>query len=354
MKISVVLATFNGQRYLPAQLESLAGQSRLPDELVVGDDGSTDETRDILEDFAQQAPFEVRWSKNPERLGYANNFLQTAKKVRGDWVAFCDQDDVWLPAKLERLEAHVMTHQGRDPLCMVVHDCQVVDAELKPLDGQRFPGIDRTHTVPRNGLPGFSVHPGMAKMVRAPIVTEFDTRNRPRSFQARDGALTHDKWTNTLANALGETRFTNEKLALYRRHGANASVLAGTHSWAWHILRSLKVEAGVYRFHSEVALEIAAHHTRLAARADSRAKLVENAQKYRHLAELLTHRSGLHAAESSLAQRLSSLYRLAREGGYWGDRFSAQGRNAFCKDAVVAMLGNKRVRPLADWADSTG
>ncbi|RMG82452.1 MAG: glycosyltransferase, partial [Chloroflexi bacterium] len=100
MKISVAMATYNGEACLNEQLESLVRQEHQPYELVVGDDGSSDRTLDILRAFAARAPFPVRVTVNPERLGFGENFLQTARRCSGEWIAFCDQDDVWLPHKL--------------------------------------------------------------------------------------------------------------------------------------------------------------------------------------------------------------------------------------------------------------
>ena len=75
--VSVVMATYNGAKFLEPQLASIAGQTRLPDELVVCDDQSSDESVEILERFASRAPFHVRVVRNPERLGCAGNFLRS-------------------------------------------------------------------------------------------------------------------------------------------------------------------------------------------------------------------------------------------------------------------------------------
>ena len=99
MNISIAMATYNGEKYIKEQLQSLSNQTSLPFELVVGDDGSTDATLDILKEFCAHAPFPVRIHQNQANLGFARNFLDTARRCKGDWIAFCDQDDVWLPDK---------------------------------------------------------------------------------------------------------------------------------------------------------------------------------------------------------------------------------------------------------------
>lgn len=353
MKISVALATCNGARFLPDQLESLVDQRRLPDEVVVGDDGSTDATLEILQTFAKSAPFPVRLHRNSKRLGYADNFLQTARRTEGDWIAFCDQDDVWLPEKLARLDKAVRRHAGPSPLTMIVHDCQIVDESLQRREG-RFPGIAATRQVPRNGLLGFSVHPGMAKLVRGTILRNLDSTNRPRSFHARDGVLTHDKWTNLQANALGCTLLLADVLALYRRHGSNASLMRDAHGPLRQIRRSLGVAADVYRFRSDVAREIAAHQHRLADAGPDGWKFEENARKYDRMAKLLEDRSCIHRGDARLRERAGAFLRvLASSGGYWGDPFSAQGPVSMGKDALVTVVGRRRLEGMLGYGDES-
>src|SRR5262245_62398986 len=103
--VSIVLATFDGERFLEPLLESLAGQTMRPRELLVADDGSTDGTVAIVSDFARRAPFPVSVSRNARRLGFADNFLTLSGSAVGPLIAFCDQDDVWHPTKLERTSA---------------------------------------------------------------------------------------------------------------------------------------------------------------------------------------------------------------------------------------------------------
>src|SRR5690348_8403095 len=95
LSISVAMATYNGARYIREQLDDLAAQTRLPAEVVVCDDESSDGTVAILEHFAASAPFPVHIHRNSERLGYRANFMKCASLCSSDLVAFCDQDDRW-------------------------------------------------------------------------------------------------------------------------------------------------------------------------------------------------------------------------------------------------------------------
>lgn len=101
---SIALCTFNGQRYLPAQLDSFLAQTRPPDELIVCDDGSTDDTPRLVEAYAAQAPFPVRFHRNAVNLGVVQNFGQAIDRCQGDWIFLSDQDDLWMPEKLARFD----------------------------------------------------------------------------------------------------------------------------------------------------------------------------------------------------------------------------------------------------------
>lgn len=108
--LSVAMCTYNGEEYLWEQLLSIAEQTRLPDELIVCDDSSTDTTLQILNEFQKMAPFSVRIYCNEAKLGPSKNFEKAITLCSGDVIALSDQDDVWLPRKLERLEKLLEDH----------------------------------------------------------------------------------------------------------------------------------------------------------------------------------------------------------------------------------------------------
>jgi glycosyltransferase involved in cell wall biosynthesis len=130
-RFSIALATFNGEAYIGEQLDSLARQILLPDELVVCDDGSVDNTVAIVQEFRNAAPFLVKIHQNPKRLGFADNFLQAATKCSGDWVAFCDQDDIWFPEKLLSVSEAIQNSRASD-LMLVTHSVQMVSEDFSP------------------------------------------------------------------------------------------------------------------------------------------------------------------------------------------------------------------------------
>lgn len=143
MHVAVAMCTYNGARFLQAQLDSLAGQTRPPDELVVGDDGSSDGTLDILDRFAAGAGRGIRMDlrRNPANLGYAANFDATLRRTAGDVVFLCDQDDVWHPEKIDRMCAEF---ERRPRLGLLHTDARLVDADGKDLRCGLFEALEMT------------------------------------------------------------------------------------------------------------------------------------------------------------------------------------------------------------------
>lgn len=216
MSISVALATYNGGRFLSEQLASIARQTLPPDELVVSDDGSTDDTLDILRSFATTAPFPVRLLDKTERLGFSDNFLHAAGACRSDLVAFSDQDDVWLSDKIRVGFDRIVA----DKSLLSMHRLTVTDLELKPaylLDQ----GIadDAVHAPmeldPQAGW-------GNTMMFRRELATLIPRDQRPR-HPGFDRPLSHDTWLYSLAAALGRVSHIAAPLILYRQHGGNTA-----------------------------------------------------------------------------------------------------------------------------------
>lgn len=213
--ISVALATYNGAPFIAAQLDSIAAQTRLPAELVVSDDGSSDDTLAIVRAFALHAPFPVRIADKSERLGFGDNFLYAATQCQHDLVAFCDQDDVWLPEKLRigagRLEA--------DNSLLSMHRLTLTNEALTPIDTW-----DQGITADRVWQP-LEIDPwsgwGNTMVFRRELATLLPAAARPRQPEA-NRPLTHDIWLYVLAAALGRVSHIAEPLILYRQHGGNA------------------------------------------------------------------------------------------------------------------------------------
>jgi glycosyltransferase involved in cell wall biosynthesis len=214
-RISVALCTYNGERYLSEQLESLAAQRHAPHELVVCDDRSSDGTVAIVERFAARAAFPVRLEVNARNLGPTKNFELAISRCDGDLIALCDQDDVWYPEKLERAVAAF----NRFPdLGYVFSDAEMIDGQGRPLgrrmwDSVGFFASRREAAADGRLLPLLVVYTfvqGAATVFRADL--------RDLLLPIPHGWL-HDAWIALLAAFVRPYLMIEDPLMAYRIHG---------------------------------------------------------------------------------------------------------------------------------------
>ena len=212
--VSVALATRNGAEFLPALLDSLRAQTHRPAELIVCDDGSTDATRPILADFARGAPFPVTVRGNQSPLGPVRNFARAVGLCRAPLICMADQDDVWLPGKIERLAQALA---DRPEAGAAICDATVVDDRLQPLgyslwDTLPFPPAQRRRFAvdPLAVLLRYNVAAGITLMFRAAV------RDLALPFPAE---WMHDGWVILMAAATGPCAVVAEELVDYRQHG---------------------------------------------------------------------------------------------------------------------------------------
>lgn len=205
----------NGAAYLDTQLQSLARQTRRPDELVVCDDHSEDETCELVVRFARHAPFPVRLVINPLRLGVTRNFSQAISLCQGEFIALCDQDDRWHATKLQYLEDALAVS---DCLGYVWSNADLVDESLRPT-GRRLWDVLGPGAGQRELLLGGR---GMEVLVRNNVVTGtmmlFRSSFRDVICPIPDGWL-HDAWTALMLTAISDCAMVDRPLADYRQHG---------------------------------------------------------------------------------------------------------------------------------------
>ncbi len=215
--LSVALCTYNGGTYLRAQLDSLRAQTRPPVEVVACDDGSTDETVDVLTRFAAAAPFPVHVRRNAGRLGPAKNFEQAIAAATGDVIACCDQDDVWEPDKLVTLAAAFDRHPD---LGFAFSDAEAIDARGRPLGYRLWDSVGFTPRLRRR----FAADP-FRVLVRQNVVTgatlAFAARLRPLVLPVPAGWM-HDGWIALLAAAAAPAVAIPRPLVRYRQHAGQA------------------------------------------------------------------------------------------------------------------------------------
>ena len=218
---SVALCTYNGARHLGEQLASIAAQTRLPDELVIRDDGSMDATADVVADFARRVPFRVDFEQHAANVGVTQNFAAALAASRGGLIALCDQDDVWPSERLERFARFFDEH----PRCLTVFsDATLVDEALRPLNPH--PGlwarlgvtleVRRRLRDPRDGLATLAdryLVTGATLVVRRELLAA--ALPIPAELPDR---LIHDKWRALVAAASGGLDSLPEVTLHYRQH----------------------------------------------------------------------------------------------------------------------------------------
>jgi glycosyltransferase involved in cell wall biosynthesis len=216
LRTSIALAAYQGERFLSQQLESFVTQSRLPDELCISDDRSTDRTIELVRAFATTAPFPVRFFVNSNQRGANANFENAVTQCVGDVILFSDQDDVWLPRHVEDLVAPM---EGDSAIVAVASDSKFVDENLK-LTGSTYAQSDRfplwlrdaTMRTPRNQFElvlRHNIHYGHGMAFRRsllPLMIPFT-----KTFG-------YDEWVLLLAAAAGFITYASEPLTLQRQH----------------------------------------------------------------------------------------------------------------------------------------
>jgi glycosyltransferase involved in cell wall biosynthesis len=218
-RVEVLLATYNGERFLREQVESILGQVGVEVRVVARDDGSADGTAGILREYAEKMPERFRVVETGVASGSAKgNFLELMKAAEAEYVCFADQDDVWLPGKVERAVTEMRrleeAHGVSAPL-MVFGDLQVVDEGLGVMCGSMRKQM---------GIVPESVN-RLARLVGQSVVTGCTmTINRPMLELAKrmpEEATMHDRWIGLLAAAMGWCGIVWEAMVLYRQHAAN-------------------------------------------------------------------------------------------------------------------------------------
>lgn len=217
LRVSIALATYQGEAYLAEQLQSFLSQTRLPDELCVSDDGSSDETVRIVEAFQQTAPFPVKLTSVPGRAGSNKNFENAVVRCSGDLILFSDQDDVWLPDHIKGL----VDPMERDPrIVAVASNSTYVNRDLVPT-GVDSQGSERFSNAQRDAMNRLSrdqfehvvrhrVALGHGMAFRAailPLLVPFPQR-----------AWNYDHWVLILAAAAGFVTYAIGPLTLHRQH----------------------------------------------------------------------------------------------------------------------------------------
>lgn len=215
------MATYNGAKYLPVQLDSIVQQTFSDWTLLISDDGSSDGTQDILNDYASRYPEKIILLKKDKATGSAKkNFLfLTAQAKEYPYVMYCDQDDRWDPEKISlTLQKMKETEAGHSETpCLVHTDLEVVDGELQQLHKSfmKYSGLDATRCRLNQLLIQNNVT-GCTMMINHAL-----WNLAARTVDA-DQVLMHDWWFALIAAACGKIGFVPHATIQYRQHGDNS------------------------------------------------------------------------------------------------------------------------------------
>lgn len=211
--VSIVLATYNGKKYLHDLLDSLLVQTYSDFELLICDDCSIDGTYDVLSLYANKDS-RIKLERNDKNVGFKKNFENLCLKAHGKYVALCDQDDIWMSDHLELLinaigdkdlaigNADLMDENGHDMHC-TLRDCDKIDSYPTNKDDSFFLQLYRPHIQ------------GAACLVRAELLKNI--------LPAPDGIVFHDQWIGILAASKNGVAYINESVLKYRQHSFNNS-----------------------------------------------------------------------------------------------------------------------------------
>jgi glycosyltransferase involved in cell wall biosynthesis len=327
LSTSIAMATFNGAPHIRQQLDSLVDQTLLPFELVVTDDGSTDNTLDIIQDFARTAPFPVFIHQNDQNFGYKANFMKCASLCRGDLIAFCDQDDIWYSEKISTITELM---QISDTL-LIYHTFRIFGQQQGARDG---PIVDQRIEV---GSPWAKVY-GITEVFRRSLLRFNDVWPSSVDHFSPSEPMAHDQWMYFLAHAFGAATHLPRDLIGYRQHDQNVCGFQALKSGnrASNVLRNLGILGSRLmgsRDFVEKRKEMAAHWEGLYLGARNRAELMEDIRDrgietpgLEASAHMVGYYQQLHLyyearfkifSGASRARRLSELFGLLRRGFYY-------------------------------------
>lgn len=203
--ISVCMATYNGERYLKEQVDSILVQLSLEDELIVSDDGSTDETLNILQNYKD---IRIRILNNTKYRGVVGNFENALKSAKGDYIFLADQDDVWLPHKIEKCVNALQSYDS------VVTNCFVTDQNLRITNDSYFEifssGRGFFKNIYRSSYLGCCIAFKRELLV---FLLPF-----PKSL-----LLYHDWWVGFLIECRASVLFIDIPCMYFRRHESNVT-----------------------------------------------------------------------------------------------------------------------------------
>lgn len=216
--IAILLATYNGALYIREQIDSLLSQTFTDWHLYIHDDGSTDDTIAIIKALISKHPQKMTLLEYPSQGGACRNFLSLLEAVEAPYYMFCDQDDVWVPTKIETTYARMKTLEQQQPdIPLLVHsDLTLTDACLNVIDDS----FVRNQRIKMAAIKTFEDYAATNTVTGCTML--FNQQAKACTRRPYDKAIMHDAWLCLSVVAQGGiVDFIDEPLVKYRQHGNN-------------------------------------------------------------------------------------------------------------------------------------
>ena len=213
--ITVLLAVYNGEKYLKEQIESILNQSVKDVKIIIRDDGSTDNSGEIIESYCKEYPDRISCIKGKATGSAQKNFAELLKNCDSDYIMFCDQDDVWLSDKIEKTYNSMLQAEQNGDIPVLVHtDLKVVDDKLCEIAPSFFEFqklIQKDITLPKLLVQNYVT--GCTIMVNRAL--------KEKCGDIPDECIMHDWWLALVAVLFGKLVCVDDATMLYRQHAAN-------------------------------------------------------------------------------------------------------------------------------------
>lgn len=216
MSVAIIMGTYNGQRYIREQIESIINNTYEDYELHVYDDGSIDSTCNIIQEYAKRDA-RVLLHRNAQNKGVIRNFLDAARDLEADYYMFCDQDDIWMTNKIEvslRRIQEIERDNNEIPVA-IYSDAVVVDENLKTI--HRSFHKQNNLDVSKNAFKNLLLE---NKLIGCTIMFNRNLRDRLK-YNNIDNIRMHDWWIGLVGSAFGKVAYIGTPLVQYRQHGNN-------------------------------------------------------------------------------------------------------------------------------------
>ncbi|MDR2598930.1 MAG: glycosyltransferase family 2 protein [Oscillospiraceae bacterium] len=217
--ISILLATYNGEKYIREQIDSILAQTYKDFVLIINDDKSTDSTFSVISEYANEYPGKVIVTQSEINTGGAKyNFLKMMISYKDDYIMLCDQDDVWLPTKIEITMQKMQIIEekyGKNTPVLIHTDLIVADENLNAIrQSYRKMSKNNYKNNSLNNLLAMNISTGCTSMYNRALADLIV--NEPGYF------VMHDWWLGLTATAYGKIAGINEQTVLYRQHSENS------------------------------------------------------------------------------------------------------------------------------------